>query len=80
MPILRDPKAAGHAAIGYQGGSHTIRDDHWRMIRHRDGHVELYDHASPEKETLNVADKYPEVIAKLSAQLEARLTKIGEQK
>jgi iduronate 2-sulfatase len=73
MPMLENPKISGHVAIGYTGGALTIRDERWRMTKHKDGPVELYDHASPEMETRNVADQYPDVIAKLTAQLDQRM-------
>jgi iduronate 2-sulfatase len=73
LPMLKDPKTAGHVAIGYKGGARTIRDDRWRMVKHNNGHVELYDHASDEKETVNVSDKHHGVVEKLAALLDARL-------
>jgi iduronate 2-sulfatase len=72
MPILKNPASEGRAAIGYRQGNRTIRTDRWRMTVHKDGYVELYDHTTPEKETLNVADKYPERVADLTAQLNER--------
>jgi iduronate 2-sulfatase len=74
-PILMDPAVAGHAAVGYFGKARTLRDERWRLIKHADGFMELYDHAAPEKETLNVAEKYPEVAAKLSARLDEYLNR-----
>lgn len=71
-PILEQPGAAGHPAIAYSG-ARTIRTERYRLIEHRDGHIELYDHASPAKETKNVADKHPEVVEELRKQLKRRL-------
>ena len=54
-PLLEAPASAGHPAISYGGGATTIRNDTHRLIVHKDGHVELYDHRSTEKETKNIA-------------------------
>ena len=67
-----NPDAAGHPAIAYSS-ARTIRTKSHRLIVHRNGHVELYDHTSPEKETKNVAEEHPDVVADLTAQLKARL-------
>jgi iduronate 2-sulfatase len=71
-PLLEDPKAPGHPAISYAGGR-TIRTDTHRLILHRDGYVELYDHSTAEKETKNVAESNPEVVQQLVTRLIERL-------
>jgi iduronate 2-sulfatase len=71
-PVLEDPLAAGHPAISY-GRGRTIRTDSHRLIAHRDGYVELYDHTTPEKETVNIADREPRLVKQLLATLDARL-------
>ncbi len=73
-PILEDPKSPGHSAISY-ARAQTIRTATHRLIAHRDGHVELYDHTSAEQETHNVAADHPELVKQLRAQLERRLDK-----
>jgi len=73
-PILEDPKAPGHPAISY-AGARTIRTSTYRLIAHKNGHMELYDHASAEKETRNVAAEHPDVVRQLLAQLETRLSR-----
>jgi len=35
------------------------------MTIHKDGFIELYDHTTVEKETKNVADKYPKLVEEL---------------
>jgi len=71
-PILQKPTAPGHAAISY-ARARTIRTETHRLIAHRDGHVELYDHMSAENETRNVAEAHPAIVAQLKAQLLKRL-------
>ena len=72
-PQLENPVATGHAAVAYfDKGLRTIRTDRWRLVTHKDGYVELYDHTSAEKESRNVADQHPEVVKNLKAQLDAR--------
>ena len=71
-PLLEDPTAPGHPAISYAGGR-TIRTDRHRLILHRGGYVELYDHSTAAKETKNVAESNPEVVQRLVARLNERL-------
>jgi iduronate 2-sulfatase len=72
-PMLEAPDAPGHAAISY-AKARTIRTENYRLIAHRDGHVELYDHRSPEKETRNLAAAQPERVQELLALLDRRLS------
>ena len=71
-PILEDPVASGHVAISY-GRGNTIRTDTHRLIAHKDGHLELYDHTTAEGETRNVAAELPELANELLEQLKKRL-------
>lgn len=71
-PMLENPSVLGHPAISY-ARARTIRTRAYRLIAHQDGHIELYDHTSAEKETRNVAAEHPERIQELLAQLKKRL-------
>ena len=73
-PILQDPAAPGHAAIAYHGSARTIRTGTHRLILHKDGYAELYDHTSVAKETNNVAADNASLVQKLSGRLADRLT------
>jgi len=73
LPQLKNPATAGRTAVAYRKGNHTLRTERYRLIRHKNGYVELYDKKKKEKETRNIADKHPELVAKLSAQLDTRL-------
>ena len=73
MPILKNPNAKGHPAFAYKGGAQTIRTDTHRLIAHRGGELELYDHTTPQGETKNLAEVQPEKAAALLKQLRARL-------
>jgi iduronate 2-sulfatase len=75
LPILKNPQAMGHPAIAYRGSAQTIRTDTHRLIAHRKGELELYDHTTPQGETKNLADAQPEKAAALLKQLKARLAK-----
>lgn len=72
-PQLDNPNAAGHPAIAYSGRAKTIRTNTHRLILHRNGHAELYDHSSKAKETKNVATANAELVKKLSGELQRRL-------
>ncbi|MGQ9913273.1 MAG: sulfatase [Thermogutta sp.] len=74
-PLLEDPAAPGHAAVSYTPGAKTVRTDRHRLILHKDGGVELYDHAAPEEETKNVAAEMPEAVRELKELLQSRLSR-----
>jgi len=74
-PLLDNPASPGHPAISYGGKAKTIRTDTHRLIVHDDGFVELYDHASPEKETNNIAESDPALVKELLTRLENRLNR-----
>jgi iduronate 2-sulfatase len=75
--LMQDPNALGHAAIAYTPAARSIRNDTHRLVLHKDGFVELYDHGSEEKETLNRANQHPAIVEQLIRQLE---NKLGKQK
>lgn len=71
VPILKDPSATiDGKAISYHRGARTIRTKRHRLIRHGNGHLEVYDHTSPAGETENLAEDEPALAAKLAAALE----------
>lgn len=72
-PLLEDPDGTGHPAFAYHRGAETIRTDRYRLIRHKSGHVELYNHREGEGETNNIADQHPEIVDRLVAKLDRRL-------
>ena len=73
VPILKNPAAKGHSAFAYKRGVQTIRTDTRRLIAHKSGQLELYDHTSSAGETKNLAEAQPEKAAALLKQLRARL-------
>lgn len=72
-PQLKCPEAAGHPAVSYTGGAKTIRTESYRLIEHRDGYLELYDHSSPEGESNNVASSHPKLTESLLSQLNSKM-------
>jgi iduronate 2-sulfatase len=70
-PILQSPDAPGHSAISYSK-ARTIRTKAYRLIVHRDKHIELYDHRSKAGETKNVAAEHDELVQELLSALNAR--------
>lgn len=72
-PILENPSSAGHPAISYKPGANTIRTDTHRLILHKDGYAELYDHTSPKQETNNLAESNQQLVRQLSQRLKERL-------
>lgn len=73
LPILKNPKAKGHPAISYRGNAQTIRTRNHRLIVHKNGEFELYDHRSPDAETKNLAGSQPKLVALLNKTLSTRL-------
>jgi iduronate 2-sulfatase len=74
-PMLEDPSTTGHVAVSYMRRAETIRTDTHRLISHASGEFELYDHRSADAETLNVADRNPQVVKELQQRLVKRLRK-----
>ncbi len=72
MPILQSPAAPGHSAISYNH-ARTIRTDTHRLIAHRDGFLELYDHATEPGETENISADDRQTASRLLQELNARL-------
>jgi iduronate 2-sulfatase len=64
-PMLDNPDTVGSPALAYWKGMETLRTATHRIIVHKNGEVELYDHTRPERETLNIADQHPELVEKL---------------
>ncbi|NQZ60226.1 MAG: sulfatase-like hydrolase/transferase, partial [Lentisphaeraceae bacterium] len=67
---IEDPSAVGKKAIiGSVSGGHTIRTDRYRLIVKK-GKIELYDHHNDPQESINIAVKKPEVVARLTSMLD----------
>jgi iduronate 2-sulfatase len=73
VPQLKDPSAVGHPAVAYRSNARTIRTDTHRLIVHKDGHHELYDHQTAAGETRNVAPGQGARIEELNQLLQSRL-------
>jgi iduronate 2-sulfatase len=71
-PQLQNPDTPGHGAIAYRKDGSTIRTETHRLIIHKNGGVELYDHNSPEKETRNIAGSNPELVMTLARRIHER--------
>ena len=65
VPLLKEPEQDWDPALMTMGkGNHSVRSDHWRYIRYRDGSEELYDHRKDPWEWNNLASnpEHAEVI------------------
>ena len=71
--ILMKKDTIGHSALSYKQGATTLRTVTHRLVLHKDGFVELYDHLSSEKETKNIADTNPTLVKDLIQNLNAKL-------
>ena len=76
---LDDPTTEGEPAISYFRSNTTIRTDRYRLIVHSgkkgETSYELYDHQSEAGESVNIADKEPETVKKLEAQMRLLIEK-----
>ena len=71
--ILKKKDTIGHSAVSYKQGASTLRTATHRLILHKDGFVELYDHLSSEKETRNISETHPDLVKNLTQELRAKL-------
>ena len=65
---------------GNQGGepSSIVRHGDYKLIRYyEDGHEELYNLKDDLSETTDLADKHPDIVKRLSAELTAHLKEVG---
>lgn len=74
-PILENPTAEGHPAFSYSRGHRTVRTDTHRLILHKDGHAELYDHTTEAGETANVAKEQADQVKALGALIQEQFEK-----
>lgn len=72
-PMLDDPAAPGHAALAIHNLRRTIRTETHRLIEHQDGYVELYDHTTTARETRNIAEAHPDLVAALIEHMEKQM-------
>ena len=73
ISLLKDPAAASKGiAISYSPKGETLRTASHRLIKHKNGFLELYDHRTPEGETVNVAEGNKDLATSLLRKLEKR--------
>ena len=85
-PLLENPEQPGKdGAFGYwRRGKHTaktLRTERYRFVQWKDRHGkvvqrELYDHQTDPHETTNVAAEHPDLVAKLTKQLDLEAPKL----
>jgi len=73
IPLLKSPEGKGHAAFSYSSRAKTIRTASHRLIVHRSGELELYDHRTKEAEAKNLAEEQPKLAQELLMQVKERL-------
>ncbi|WP_166825906.1 sulfatase [Thalassoroseus pseudoceratinae] len=72
VPNINDPKKQGTEAVSYGSRATTIRTPTHRMVLHRNGYAELYDHRTPAGETVNIAEREPETVQRLTEKLHSK--------
>ncbi|MDA7877887.1 sulfatase-like hydrolase/transferase, partial [Akkermansiaceae bacterium] len=76
LPLLKSATAPSEGiAVSYHNKARTIRSATQRLIAHKDGQLELYDHNSPGGETKNLSSSQPEEATRLLEQLNQRYPK-----
>jgi iduronate 2-sulfatase len=73
LPILKNPKTEGRFAVSYTDKANTIKTKEYRLITHKNGGVELYNHLVDPNETTNIATQQPEMVTKLKKMLADKL-------
>lgn len=74
-PILQSTNSEGHPAVAYWGGATTLRTPNYRLIDHKDGFVELYDHPSADGECTNIATQNFDKVKELKGLLEKKMSR-----
>lgn len=73
-PIIRGTTATrdGPAVMTWKRGNHSIRSEHWRYTRYREGGEELYDQRSDQFEWTNLAGdpRFEDVLLQMRAQMD----------
>jgi len=73
LPQLKDPGApTDNKAISYSNKARALRTATHRLIAHTNGHLELYDHTTPEGETKNLAEEKSTLAKNLLKELKAQ--------
>ncbi len=72
-PTLEEPNSRRGVAISYKPGAQSIRTPSYRLIQHKNGFAELYDHRRDPGETKNVASAKPDVVKRLTTEMVSRL-------
>jgi iduronate 2-sulfatase len=70
--IIDNPNTKGHQAIAYQANATTIRTNTHRLTLHDDGYTELYSYSDQDDESINIADKNPELVEQLTSLLKTK--------
>lgn len=73
VPLLKNPKAEGRSAVSYTDRANTIKTKDYRLIVHKNGGVELYNHVIDPNETTNIATQQPEIVKQLKKLLADKL-------
>ena len=75
IPFLKgETKEAPHPRLFWRvggGQAHAMRDGNWKLVRFKDKPAELYDLATDIRESKDQSAAQPEVVARLTAELDA---------
>ena len=75
ITLLARPKASGHTVLSYNENGISIRTERHRFTQLKNGAVELYDHTSKEKESVNIAPANPDLVTQLTIELNNKIQK-----
>ncbi|MCC9603085.1 arylsulfatase [Stieleria sp. JC731] len=57
--------------------NHSVRDGKWKLVAERSKDWELYDLSNDKTETVNLADRQPEIVTRLSEKYDAWAMRVG---
>lgn len=73
LPLIQNKDTTNRVAVAYTSEASTIRTDKYRFTQHMDGTQELYNHINDGQETINIANKNPELVKELKQLLNDKL-------
>ncbi|WP_237340609.1 sulfatase [Wenyingzhuangia fucanilytica] len=78
--ILKNPLDKGHVAYAYKTHQKTIRTNQYRLVLHKDGGQELYNHEVDPFETRNIASENSALVRELTEMLRQKELKQNHTK